>query len=154
MEQSKSTPRYPQLKSFVFLAQTDTTVGFLSQDAKKLASIKRRPNTKPFLKNIFALKDLSLRVPKKHKKLLRRSKQTTFVIKNEAFRIAKPKAHSTLLEKLQWCYSTSANQSGESFSQAFAFDAADVIVINHEGLFESSPSKIIKLSNHTKKRLR
>ena len=50
MVKRDSTPRLFSIDSFVLLAQTDTTVGLLSQDAKKLQKIKERPTSKPFIK--------------------------------------------------------------------------------------------------------
>jgi tRNA A37 threonylcarbamoyladenosine synthetase subunit TsaC/SUA5/YrdC len=43
----------------VILTQTDTTVGFLSQDALKLYEIKSRNTTKPFIKVFFLLQVIS-----------------------------------------------------------------------------------------------
>lgn len=62
----------------VILTQTDTTVGFLSQNSQKLYEIKSRPQTKPFIKvfqnfNSF-IKDFH-RVPNNRKNLVRRSKK-------------------------------------------------------------------------------
>jgi len=42
----------------IYLVQTDTTVGFLSQDAKKLALIKKRDPNKPFLISVDSFKRL------------------------------------------------------------------------------------------------
>jgi len=140
----------------VILAQTDTTVGFLSQNAKKLAHIKERPQNKPFLKNFFTLRELtkSMRIPQRRKKELRRAKKRTYIIKDQAFRIATFPASSVLFKKAKWFYSTSANKSKESFEYNFAKEKADIIVINEVGLFESEPSALIKCNNKKKVRLR
>ena len=37
-------------KDKIYLAQTDTTVGFLSSDDKKLSDIKQRPETQKFFR--------------------------------------------------------------------------------------------------------
>ncbi len=140
----------------MILAQTDTTVGFLSQDPHKLASIKKRDKTKPFLKNIFSLKTLkeSLRIPKNRKKEVRRAKKMTFVVKNRAFRIASFPVESTVFRRLKWCYSTSANRANEKFDPLYANEKADIIIQNPIGLFESKASKIIKINATKKVRLR
>ncbi|NCB53527.1 MAG: Sua5 YciO YrdC YwlC family protein, partial [Epsilonproteobacteria bacterium] len=59
----------------VYLAQTETTAGFLSQNAVALATIKNRPNGKPFLMSVESLRTLRTftRVPKEHKKRIRRA---------------------------------------------------------------------------------
>ena len=51
----------------IFLVQSDTTVGFLSQDSDKLCKIKKRDNNKPFLVAVDSYKSLKnlTRVPKK-----------------------------------------------------------------------------------------
>ena len=156
MDQSKSPAGYPRIEKAVILAQTDTTVGFLSQDAEKLAHIKGRKPNKPFLKNIFSLKELkkSIRIPKSRKKELRRAKRTTYIVKNQAFRVATFPASSAIFRNAGWFYSTSANKSGEKFDYNFAKEKADIIVINEVGLFESEPSSLIKCNERKKVRLR
>jgi len=141
-------------KNLVFLFQTDTTVGLASQDTQKLSQIKSRPSNKPFLKIYSDFMHLNQRVPSKFKNRVRRSSKTTFVVKNQAFRVAKPLVKSTLLDKFDWYYSTSANRSNESFNREFCESVADIIIEGRDGLFESSPSKLIKLNNSSIKVLR
>ncbi|MEN8146989.1 MAG: Sua5/YciO/YrdC/YwlC family protein [Campylobacterota bacterium] len=141
----------------VILAQTDTTVGFLSQDAAKLAVIKERPLSKPFIQSFDSLKtytEMAGRVPNRHKSRLRRSKSTTYVINNSAIRIVAEGEHHQLLAKYGWLYSTSANAKGKSFEIGFAEQKADVIVEDERGLFEGSASKIYKLNHKKIRRLR
>ena len=156
MDHSKVFAGHPRLEEAVILAQTDTTVGFLSQNAHKLSTIKKRSSKKPFLKNVFDLKTLKnmTRVPSKRKKELRRAKKTTFVIKNQAFRVARPLADSIYFRKMQWCYSTSANESGKKFDPTFAKEKSDIIILNEEGLKENPASVIIQINNKKRKRLR
>jgi len=140
----------------VILAQTDTTVGLLSQDAPALSAIKQRPPHKQYLKiyyNLTAYKKEG-RVPSRFKAALRRSKKVSYVIKNRAFRIASTSEHQKLLKKYGWLYSTSANRSGESFDRAFCESNADIIVEDYRGLKTLTPSQIIKLSHTNKRRLR
>jgi tRNA A37 threonylcarbamoyladenosine synthetase subunit TsaC/SUA5/YrdC len=141
----------------VILAQTDTTVGFLSQDAEKLARIKERPSDKPFIRSFDSLKSykgIGGRVPNGHKRRLRRSKSTSYVIKNSAVRIVSEGLHHQLLTKYGWLYSTSANAKGASFEREFALTQADIVVEDHRGLFEGKASAIYKLHHKKIRRLR
>ena len=139
------------------LTQTDTTVGFLSQDELKLKEIKSRESSKPFIKvykNFKILKEHAIRIPKSQKKLLRRAKQTTFIIKNFAFRVAEDSLNSSFLRSTEWNYSTSANASGKSFELKFCEEKADIIVQNNNGLFEGQASSLLKINRNKIKRLR
>ncbi len=141
----------------VILAQTDTTVGFLSQDAEKLAEIKERPSHKPFIQSFDSLKTYTKmggRVPTKFKNCLRRSNSTTYVINNKAIRIVRDGLHHQLLSKYEWLYSTSANQKGKSFVRSFAQEHADLVVEDERGLFEGTASNIYKLNSKKIRRLR
>ncbi|MDK9693093.1 MAG: Sua5/YciO/YrdC/YwlC family protein [Sulfurimonas sp.] len=141
----------------IILTQTDTTVGFLSQDAQKLCDIKSRPSSKPFIRVYKDFKSFindGKRVPKKRKKLIRRSKKTTFIIGDFSFRIAKVPLHSQFLRDTPWFYSTSANRSGEHFERAFCEAKADIIIEESERLREKSASKVIKINAKKWRRLR
>ncbi len=145
------------MKNRVLLAQTDTTVGFLSQDSQQLSRIKERPDTKPFLKvyaDLKSYKNSQNRVPRRYKKMLRRAEQTTFVINNRAFRIVKSEPHLSLIKKADWFYSTSANKSGHGFERTFCEESADIIVEDFRGLHEQAPSSIIKLGRSKRRKLR
>ena len=141
----------------LYLAQTDTTVGFLSQDSQKLAHAKRRPSHKPFLIEVDGFKQLQkfVRVPKSFKKLVRRSKRTTFVYPNgKALRVVKDPFHLWFLRRFGWMYSTSANISGAPFDPEVALKLAEIVVEDERGLYEGAPSKIVKLSKKRLRRLR
>jgi len=139
------------------LVQTDTTVGFLSQDAKKLCEIKSRKTSKPFIKvyqNFKSFLDDGNRVPTSKKNLVRRSKKTTFIVKNRAFRVAKILLDSKIIRDSKWYYSTSANRAGENFYREFCESKADIIIEDKKGLSENSSSNLIKINNIKKSRLR
>jgi tRNA A37 threonylcarbamoyladenosine synthetase subunit TsaC/SUA5/YrdC len=88
MDRCKSSTRLSSIESPVILTQTDTTVGFLSKDDKKLYTIKSRNTSKPFIKVYRDFKTFSLlqnRVPKKYKKLVRNSKKNNFYSKIKSF---------------------------------------------------------------------
>lgn len=139
----------------IYLAQTDTTAGFLSKDLKKLNSIKNRPLNQPCLICVSKFKNLQnfSRIPKKYKNLIRRSKKTTFIYPNlKAIRVVKDHPHTKLLDKLEWVYSTSANLHKKEFDIEFAKGKADVIV---DYKFTPAPaSKIYKISKTNIRRIR
>ena len=73
MVKSKVTSRLSSIDK-VILIQTDTTVGFVSQNGEKLSLIKSRESSKPFIKIYSNFKTLALhnhRIPNKQKKMLR-----------------------------------------------------------------------------------
>lgn len=153
----KSSARFSSLEMNVILTQTDTTVGFLSQDAQKLYEIKSRPATKPFIKvykDFKSFLDDGNRVIKNRKNLVRRSKKTTFIINNFSFRVARSTLNSQILRDTPWFYSTSANPSGEKFSRDFCESKADIIIENANGLFEQSSSALIKINKKKMRKLR
>ncbi|MFA5461042.1 MAG: hypothetical protein WC274_03070 [Sulfurimonas sp.] len=141
----------------VLLTQTDTTVGFLSQDAKKLYKIKSRPQTKQFIKVFQDFKSFLNdfhRVPNSRKNLVRRSSKTSFIINNFSFRVAPSPLNSQILKAAPWFYSTSANKSNEKFDRNFCESKADIIVENIDGLVEHSSSKLLKINSKKWRRLR
>lgn len=140
----------------VLLAQTDTTVGFLSQDAVRLGEIKMRDSAKPFLKVFSDFQTLKehTRVPNRYKNWVRRAKKTTFIVKNQAFRYVSDPSHGSLIARHGWFYSTSANPSGGSYENLFCMQSADWIVEDDRGLCELSPSRIFKLGHRRFQKIR
>ncbi len=141
--------------SLVFLTSTDTTVGFISQNADRLTAIKQRPPHKHYIKAIDSLKTLKAhtRIPSFHKNRIRRSHKTTFIMPNgHSYRVVKAAEHLLLLSRLKWAYTTSANLSGKSYDERFAQEAADVTVYPLKN--NGSPSVILKLGTYTLKRIR
>ncbi len=136
-------------KELVFLTPTDTTVGFVSQSALRLTEIKQRPPHKHFIKALPSLSVLQsfVRVPQKHKNRVRRAKRSTFIFPNGySYRIIREKQHLSLIQKLGWAYTTSANLSGENFDELFARDAADIIIKYPSRQIHKSASSIFKLN--------
>lgn len=157
MVKINSDSRLFTIKSAVLLTQTDTTVGFLSQDEKKLQAIKQRPTSKPFIKvykDFMTLKNDGIRIPRKYKKELRRAKKTTYIVKKQSFRVAKLNLHSNILTNSSWHYSTSANESGKNFDRDFCQLKADIIIEDNRGLDEGLASKLYKINSKRKVRLR
>ena len=143
------------MKDKVFLTQTDTTIGFVSQNADRLTQIKQRPPHKHYIKAVNSLDTLKrfARVPQRHKNRVRRAKKTTFIMPNgNSYRVIKDKHHLLLLDRLKWAYTTSANLSNEAYDESFAREMADVII---EPIKKTSQaSQIFKLGNLSLKRIR
>jgi len=143
------------LQNLVFLTQTDTTIGFVSQNAEKLTQIKQRPPHKHYIKALNSLQTLKsfTRVPSSHKNRIRRSNKTTFIMPNgHSYRIVRDKYHLLLLNRLNWAYTTSANLSNKDYNENFAKNMADVMI---EPLKKTNQaSQIYKLGQYTFKRIR
>ena len=140
----------------IYLTQTDTTVGFLSNDFKKLNIIKNRSILKKVLIEVDSFKSLKklTRIPKKYKKIIRNSKKTTFIYPNKkSYRVIFDKKHLNFLKKFNFLYSTSANITGKSYDESKAIKLADIIVYN-DTFKENTPSKIYKITNQKIKKIR
>ena len=132
-------------------------MGFVSRSAQRLTQIKQRPPHKHYIKALPSLRQLKsfVRVPEKYKNRVRRAERTTFVFPNgNSYRIIKNKHHLSLIQKLGWGYTTSANPSGKSFDLKFATDSADVIVGFPNDKKINGASSILKLNNTRIKRIR
>ena len=119
------------MKNKLFLTQTDTTIGFVSQDASKIDRAKKRLPNKHYIRVVNSLETLKIfvRVPQEHKNRLRRAKETTFIMPNGlSFRVVKDTKHNILLNRVKWLYSSSANLSGAEYDELYAKDNAEVIV--------------------------
>ena len=145
------------LTKTVFLVQTDTTVGFLSQNSQRLAEIKERPANKAFVQVCSSFKTLKtlVRIPNKYKNRVRRTKKESFVYgNNKAVRVVKDDEHADFIKPFNWFYSTSANEKALSYNKDFAIMKSDIIIENAKGLFEGESSSINKLYKNKLKRLR
>lgn len=144
------------MNHLLFLAQSDTTLGFLSQDASKINLAKGRKSQKVLIEvdSLATLRAFS-RIPQKHKNIIRRIKKTTFIYpKGQAIRVIKDPLHLRFLSSMRWFYSSSANPTKESYNPSFAHQKADVIIQDKRGFFEGKPSKIYKINSHSLKRIR
>jgi hypothetical protein len=144
-------------KDLIYLSQTDTTVGFLSQNYKKINIAKERYENQKVLKALPSLKILkqNIRVPSIHKKRVRRSKSTTFIYSNkkESFRIINSN-HKEFIKKFGFMYSSSANLHQKTFSKKEAIKRADIIVFNKNEYIETPPSEIYLLSKEKIRKIR
>ena len=115
----------------IYLTQTDTTIGFVSQNASKIDEAKKRKPNKHYIQVVDSFKTLKsfTRVPTAHKNRVRRAKQTTYIMPNGlSFRVVKETQHNLLLDRLHWLYSSSANLSGAEYDESYAKQRAEVIV--------------------------
>jgi len=144
--------------SLIYLTQTDTTVGFLSDNDKKLSGAKQRDPKQKTLQVLSNYKTLNrlVRVPKKHKKFVRRAKTTTIIYPNRlAFRVVDlDSGHQNFLQKFNVMYSTSANKTKNTFNLNYAVENSDVIVYSKENFSEKKASSIYKINKNKKKKIR
>ncbi len=140
----------------LFLAQSDTTVGFLSQEPTPINRAKGRNATQKILQTITSFVDIQGRVPKSHRKGVRRAQKTTFVLPNGyAFRrVDANSLHGRWLRDVGPLYSSSANPTQGAFDSDFAYAKADCVVTDARGLFEGKASRMVRLGKHKTKRLR
>jgi len=142
----------------IYLTQTDTTVGFLSSNDKKLSGAKQRdPNQKTLqvLSNYKTLTNL-VRVPTKHKKFIRRAKNSTIIYPNSlAFRVVEQNSqHQNFLKKFTQMYSTSANKTKNNYNANYAMNNSDVVVYSKEEFREKKASNIYKVNKLKIKKIR
>ncbi|BCX78678.1 Sua5 YciO YrdC YwlC family protein [Campylobacter sp. 19-13652] len=142
-------------KPKLYLAQTDTTAGLLSQDLARLNLAKARPASKPCLITLpdFARLREIAKAPVAHRRRIRASKKTTYLYPNgTAARVVNNGAHQKFLSRLGWAFSSSANRHGDKFDESFAKSVADEVV--SERLFEGEASSMFRLSRTRLRRLR
>ncbi len=144
--------------SLVYLVQTDTTVGFSSSNDEKLSLVKQRPKNQKILQtvNSFEILNNLTRIPKKFRKEVRESKKTTFIYPNgQSFRVVdRDSEFFDFLSKFRILYSTSANKTGEKFDEKFALENSDVFIEDKRAFYETTASKIYKISKSRKKIIR
>ena len=138
----------------IFLAQTDTTAGFLSKNLNELNAIKRRDLDQRCLITTAKFSELKkfTRVPNAFKNFVRRVKKTTIIYPNlQSIRVVKNFNHEKFLLKNGWFYSTSANLHGKNFDEIWAKNVADEIV--DKKFWQDKPSKIFKISRSKIKKI-
>jgi tRNA A37 threonylcarbamoyladenosine synthetase subunit TsaC/SUA5/YrdC len=144
--------------SLVYLVQTDTTVGFSSSNDEKLSLVKQRPASQKILQTVDSFRTLNqnTRIPKKYRRMVRKSNKTTFIYPNGlSFRVVPKESNFyDFIHKFNILYSTSANKTGQKFEKNFAFSNSDILVFTKNNFFETSASKIIKITKTTKNTIR
>lgn len=141
----------------LYLAQTDTTAGFLAHDMREIAHAKQREAHKPCVWTTARLSHLRgvVRVPSKFAARVRKSRRCTFIIRNRAVRFVADCPHVGFLQRFRGLFSSSANKSGEGFCADFALRLAKIYVIERDNpLCERTASRIYRLNNHVIKRIR
>jgi len=142
----------------VYLVQTDTTVGFLSNDPYKLSLIKQRDPKQKILRTVDSFKTLQqqVRVPNRFKNKIRKSQKTTFIYPNgDSYRVVdRDNLHQNFLKKFTCLYSTSANITKQEFNEEFAMENGEIIVFTKKGFNNTNSSKIYKLGKSSMKRIR
>ncbi|MCI5969338.1 hypothetical protein [Helicobacter sp.] len=156
------------MEASIFLAQSDTTAGFLCQDSTQLNHIKGRDARQSVLLTLNTLSKLKnlVRIPNVHKNRVRKSTKSTFIYKGRnalrykslAIRLV-PKeeakmGHSDLLEFFPFLYSSSANAHKKEFDLNFALQKADILVLDERFLSAQKPSKMYKIANIRIKKIR
>lgn len=146
----------------IFLAQSDTTAGFLCADSAKLNAIKGRSESQNVLLTLDSFSKLKnlVRIPNKHKNRIRKSTKTTFIYKGKnalnkeslAIRVVQKEQgqnalHAEFLRFFPFLYSSSANAHQCNFNLDFALQKADIVILDKRGFAESKPSKIYKITN-------
>jgi tRNA A37 threonylcarbamoyladenosine synthetase subunit TsaC/SUA5/YrdC len=144
--------------SLIYLTQTDTTVGFLSQNDKKLSLAKKRDQKQKILQVVDKYSTLKklVRIPPKHKKFIRHAKNTSIIYPNKlAFRVVSRKSnHQNFLQKFNTMYSTSANRTKHKFDEVYAKENADVCIYTKNSFIEMKSSSIYKINSVKVKKIR
>lgn len=130
----------------IYLAQTDTTAGFLSYNKEEINLVKKRQINQECLitcANNAQLQGIS-RVPKKWANWVRRACKTSFLYPNKQLvRVVKNHPHEAFLREMGPMYSSSANMHKKGFDLKWAKSVATVVV--DEDFYESTPSSIYLL---------
>lgn len=139
----------------VILAQTDTTIGFLSKDSVSINHKKGAPLNKPLLMEVANLSAIPYRIPISMRNLVRRAKRTSYILPNNAsFRVVADGLHHNFLRGFTWLYSSSANPTQATFSMQFAINQSNIVVLDKRGLFADKSSSILKLGRDKIKKMR
>ncbi|RDU70841.1 hypothetical protein CQA66_07445 [Helicobacter aurati] len=143
------------LSTLVFLAQTDTTIGFLSKNKQLINQRKGAKENKELLMEFANLQAIHYRVPVYFRNFIRRAKKTSFIVaKTKSFRVITDSYHYAFLQNLQYLYSSSANPTNKGFDKQFAEQNADISVIDERGLFSAKSSRILQIKGQRIKRIR
>lgn len=157
------------MESPIFLAQSDTTAGFLCENFEILNRVKGRNAKQNVLLTLDTLNKLKnlVRVPNAHKNRVRKSIKSTFIYRGKnslnqeslAIRLvskemSKKVSHSAMLEFFPFLYSSSANAHNAEFNLEFALQNADILVLDWRFLSAQKPSKMYKITNTMIKKIR
>ena len=145
----------------LFLAQTDTTAGFLSASKERICEAKNRPLNQGMLIEASALAQVKRisRIPRILGRKMRCAKKTTFIFpNNHSFRVvgdfAPYRAHHRFLSNVGALYSSSANEGGKKFDYDFAESCAEVVVLDRREICECAPSQIFRVRKNKIRKFR
>lgn len=145
------------MKEYIYLAQSDTTAGFLSINPHKINELKNRDKQKPILLEISSLDELKniSRIPPKFRYFIRRSKKMTFILPNKkSFRLINEEFHLKFLKKFGKLYSSSANKTTKKFDYLQALEMCNILILDKRGIFEGKASKIFQINQNKIKKIR
>ena len=141
----------------IFLAQSDTTAGFLSTNKDLIIKVKQSNVNKKILMEVSSIYELKkhTRLPIKFGKHIRRCIKTTFIFdNNKSFRIVNDGLHNIFLSRFKSLYSSSANISNSTFDYHIAYNLANMIIIDSRGIYEGRSSSIFKIRKNNIKKIR
>lgn len=146
------------MDNVIFLAQSDTTAGFLSRSDIRICEVKQK--SKAILLescDLAHIKQVS-RIPPILNKSIRRIKKTSFIFpNNRSFRVVCEDCdvlHYRFLRRFGMLYSSSANKNTMKFDYDFAFKNADIIIYDNRGIYENTPSRIFNVRKNRLKKIR
>ncbi len=146
---------YTERLDSVFLAQTDTTAGFLSRNPASINEKKGAIKTKPLLLEVAKLNYIPHRIPVNYRTFVRRAKKTSFILPNgKSFRVVHEELHKQFLLPFKCLYSSSANRTHKRFNYEFAIKQCDIIIYDKRGIFEAKSSTILKIGCNKVKKVR
>lgn len=140
----------------LILAQTDTTIGFLCEQQTPIDKAKNRHKLTLREARDFQTLRLVVRVPKAHRRLVRRARHTSFVYPNGCGVrvVASDSPHQSLLHYYPLLFSSSANMHTKHFDPHYAVQMCDMYVLDSRGWRECKPSSIVRLGKHKKQKIR
>ena len=96
------------------------------------------------------------RIPNKYKKIIRKSKNTTFIYPNKnSYRVvSKDLLHHNFINKFDSMYSTSANETNKNFSDSYAISNSEIILFTKSDFEEKKSSSIYKVAKNNIIKLR
>lgn len=160
----------------IYLAQTDTTAGFLSKDFRAINALKQRALATPCLICVAEFRVLKnfVRVPQTFKNRLRKARKTSFLYPNtKALRVVQKEYLHSLSPSIQaqlciqnrhfkflqvhgWLYSSSANMHKQGFNSDVAKASLSEVrgIVVDENLYEGKASALFKLNRTKRQKIR
>ena len=140
----------------LILAQTDTTIGFLCENQAPIDKAKNRHRHTLREARDFATLRTITRIPRAHRRFVRRSRRTSFIYPNGCGVrvVASESPHQSLLGYYPLLFSSSANRHTKRFDLSYALQMCAMYVLDSRGWSEREPSVILRLGKHKKQKIR